>query len=54
MELHARNEGLNAEVEYGGMCSATVGLPARLLHQSHGMAPLGSLYPSIGVLLCWS
>lgn len=54
MELHVRNEGLNAEVEYEEVCSATDGLLAHLLHQLHGMAPQGSLYPFVGVFLCWS
>lgn len=54
MELHVRNEGLNTEVEYEEVCSATDGLPAHLLHQLHGMAPQGSLYPFVGVFLCWS
>lgn len=34
---HARNEELNAEVEYEGVCSATAGLLERLPHQLHDM-----------------
>lgn len=38
MELYARDEGLNAEVVYEGVGSATDGSLERLPHQLHDMA----------------